>query len=444
MGEEVLQAVGAHGVLTLLLDLVVMDGEKLGRDRAVQYVPEGRGQDLVLGVGGNVPQVRTDLGLGQAQIYVVHAGMVAVIGAPAVDELAEVLGAHIQAVDLVGDVHEHLGALSGLGVFKGDAVIVMGVADVVKMLVDGLADINDPDLRAALLGHDDGVGLGAGGSAEAGQGAGHHVRGGQAHALHGHGADHDGQGGVGTAGDAHYAVVKPGVLHALHKAGNLNVQHTAAVVRKLRRVGRQMGMHPVDPAELRLLLLRAEVDQLVGAVAQVKAAGGPAQVHHVLHVKLGDDKAVLLFGPGQNGAVFGGHAEAGEHIVRAALALAGGRHEHAAFEAAGQGADAQLCLVGRGDSLREGGHLGNEGGSRLGVEGGGRDHRIHIRAQLHTDGEPGQHGAVKENVRPQRHGHAAQRQLGSIVLGRGEGTAGNILPGHQSQKRSVVYGGTAV
>lgn len=29
--------------------------------------------------------------------------------------------------------------------------------------------------------------------------------------------------------------------------------------------------------------------------------------------------------------------------------------------------------------------------------------------------------------------HAAQRHLGSIVLGRGEGTAGNILPGHQSQ-----------
>ena len=38
----------------------------------------------------------------------------------------------------------------------------MRVADIVKVLVDGLADVDNADLRANLLGDDDGVGLGAG------------------------------------------------------------------------------------------------------------------------------------------------------------------------------------------------------------------------------------------------------------------------------------------
>lgn len=85
--------------------------------------------------------------------------MVAVVGAPAVNELAEVLGADVKAVDLVGDIHEYLRALARLSVLKSDGVVVVRMSDIVKVLVNALTDIDYADLSADLLGNDDGVGL---------------------------------------------------------------------------------------------------------------------------------------------------------------------------------------------------------------------------------------------------------------------------------------------
>ena len=62
-----------------------------------------------------------------------------------------------------------------------------------------------------------------------GQSAGDDVRARKPHFLHGHGADHDGKSGVHTAGDAYDAVIEPCVLHALYKAGDLDIKHTLAV-----------------------------------------------------------------------------------------------------------------------------------------------------------------------------------------------------------------------
>ena len=69
----------------------------------------------------------------------------------------------------------------------------MSVADVIKVFVNALADVDDADLRADLLGDDDGVGLRAGGCAEAGQGARNDIRRGQTHALDRLCADHNGE-----------------------------------------------------------------------------------------------------------------------------------------------------------------------------------------------------------------------------------------------------------
>lgn len=67
----------------------------------------------------------------------------------------------VKAVELIGDIHEHLRALARLRVLEGDGVIVMRMTDIVKVLVDALADVDNADFRADLLGDDDGVGLGA-------------------------------------------------------------------------------------------------------------------------------------------------------------------------------------------------------------------------------------------------------------------------------------------
>ena len=71
----------------------------------------------------------------------------------------------------------------------------------------------------------------------------------EAHFLHGHGADHDGKSGVHTAGDANYAVVKPCVLHALYKAGDLDIKHTLAVGGQILCLFRQVRVLLVSAGE---------------------------------------------------------------------------------------------------------------------------------------------------------------------------------------------------
>ena len=252
VSEEVLQAVRADGILALLLDLIVMYRQKLRCYGAVKHIVERGLEDAILGLARDIADVRANLSLGQTHIDVVHAGMVAVIGAPAVDELAEILGTDVKAVELIGDIHEHLRALARLRVLEGDGVIVMRMTDIVKVLVDALADVDNADFRADLLGDDDGVGLGAGGGAEAGHSAGDDVRRGQPQLLDRHRADHDGKRGVHAAGDTDDAVVKSGVLHTLDKAGDLNVEHTLAVRGQIGLVRGQMRVLAVAAGQFGL------------------------------------------------------------------------------------------------------------------------------------------------------------------------------------------------
>ena len=83
-----------------------------------------------------------DQGLGDAGVDPVHRHMVAVVGAPAEGEFAEVAGADDEAAFGVGDVHQDLRALTRLGVLisnvLGDAV----VPDVTEMPLDGFRDGN--------------------------------------------------------------------------------------------------------------------------------------------------------------------------------------------------------------------------------------------------------------------------------------------------------------
>ena len=60
--------------------------------------------------------------------------MVAVVGRPAQHQLGKVTGAHHDAVLLVSDVHQDLGALSCLGIFIGHIGHAFIMADITKML----------------------------------------------------------------------------------------------------------------------------------------------------------------------------------------------------------------------------------------------------------------------------------------------------------------------
>ena len=72
----------------------------------------------------------THEGLGHARVDGVHRHVVAVVGGPAKCQLGEVAGANHQAALLVGNIHEHLRALSRLAVLVRDIVDGLVMANV--------------------------------------------------------------------------------------------------------------------------------------------------------------------------------------------------------------------------------------------------------------------------------------------------------------------------
>ena len=66
--------------------------------------------------------------------------MIAVIGAPSQSQFAEITGAQDDRIVLVGQVHQDLGALSGLSIFICDVMDFCVMADVLEVLTDRVMD----------------------------------------------------------------------------------------------------------------------------------------------------------------------------------------------------------------------------------------------------------------------------------------------------------------
>ena len=67
-------------------------------------------------------------------VHTVHGHMVAVVGRPAESKLAQVACADHHSAHLICDIHKHLCALSRLTILEHNAVIVIIVTDIFKML----------------------------------------------------------------------------------------------------------------------------------------------------------------------------------------------------------------------------------------------------------------------------------------------------------------------
>ena len=193
-----MELIGPHQVLGPLADGPVDGGEQLRGDGGIQNVLQHMGEGLVLLglVPGHVGHQMAHQSLGNGAVDPVHAHMVPVVGGPAQGQLGQIPGAHHQTAGLVGNVHEHLGALPGLTIFKGDVVVFHRLADVPKMTLDRLADVNALEGAAQPLGQLHGVVPGAVGGAEAGHGHGDDVAGRPVQQAHSHPGDEHSQGRV--------------------------------------------------------------------------------------------------------------------------------------------------------------------------------------------------------------------------------------------------------
>ena len=322
-----MELVGAHQVLRLLGDLPLDGGQQLRGDGGIQNIIQHGGELGILSllVVGDEAHQMPHQRLGDAGVDGVVAHMIAVVGAPAQRQLTEVAGADDQAPGGVGDVHEHLGALPGLAVFKGDGVVVHIVADVLEVTADTARDVHRPQRAAQPLRQQHRVGLGAVRGAEARHGDGDDVLRRTVQHLHGKGRDEHGQGGVQSAGQAHHRGLGAGVLHALLEAQRRHAQYLAAPLGAALLVLRHKGGGGDVAGQAGGGGLEVE-----GHAPHVRAAAGEGEGIHpaalgckLIHVDLADGEPGGKPPLRQQRAVFRNEVMAREHQIRGGLALAG-------------------------------------------------------------------------------------------------------------------------
>ena len=234
--EEVVELVGPNKVFCLLLDIPMVVGWcEFGTDGCVDDVEEGVSCRRILLC--YPADEMADKGLRDGAVDVVHGHVVGIVGAPAEGEFAEVACADDESTELVGYVHEYLGAFACLSVFVGDIVVGGVVSDVGKVLEAGFADGNFATGDSELLHEGLSVVVGAVCGAETRHGDADDVAAAAIEPVHGSDADEECECGVEPAADSNDEGACIGVYESLCECGYLDVENFMAALVECRSGG---------------------------------------------------------------------------------------------------------------------------------------------------------------------------------------------------------------
>ena len=360
---KIVQFIRANQLLGLLGDGAVLSGgQQFGADGRIQNIQQHIAQLLIAAGVGHILHNVTHQRFGHARVDTVHAHMVAVVGGPAEGQLAQVTGADDKAAVFVGVVHQLQRAHAGLAVLKGDIVGLRVLANVRKMAVDGVGDVDLGKADTQRLAQNFGVGAGAFSGAEAGHRQGYnffrvavqHLAG-----THGH---QQSQTAVQSAGDAQHGALGVGMLDALGEALRLDAQDQltafgtgGGILGHKRRGGdlpRQGQFH------------RRQLKLHAGVPGGLRHKGGVALalLHHAVQIQLGHSGAAFKGGSlGQQGAVFGNQVMPGKGHIGGAFAVAGVGVEIGTQQPCALPADKLAAVGSLADGLIAGGKVGNHG-----------------------------------------------------------------------------------
>ncbi len=448
-----MELIGPHQVLRPLGDFPLYGGQKLRGDGGIQDVFQHVVELRLLPIPGEVAHQMPYQGLGDGGVDPVHAHVIPVVGAPAQGQLAEVPGADDQAAVLIGDVHEHLGPLPGLGVFIGDGMVLRVVADVPEVAADALGDVHGPQGGPHLLRQEDGVVPRPVRGAEAGHGNGDDVRQGPVHHLHGKAGNQHRQGGVQPAGEAHHGALRPGVLQAPPKAqGDQEEDFPAPLVPVFSPLGDEG--HGGDVAgELGFALRQGEglpAPLVSGTLPQ--GLGPPALAGQALNVDFRHQQTPLKAALRQQGPVFRDHLVGSKDQIRGGLPRPGAGVDIAAEEL-GALHGHQLAAVGvLAHHVVAGGEVADDGGPVLGHPDGGGVRGPEVLADLKAQHQARHVFAPEDLARPEGNELLAQQgQALRLRRGRGEpalfvklAVIGQVGLGNHAQNFSFLYYNSAI
>ena len=453
---EVVKLVGTHQVLGLLGDVTALvGGKQLGADGSTQNVVEGFGQlvlpCLPLAVGGVGHQVAYQ-GLGDAAVDAVHGHMVAVVGRPTQGQLGEVTRTDYHTAHVVGDVHDDLGALAGLGVLVGHVADGGIMADVLEVLIDRIENIHGAEVHPQLLAEDGGVGLGADGGTEAGHGHRHDVGTGTTQQVHGPNHDQEGQGRIQSARNTQNDLFRPGGGDALLETVGLDGQDALAGVGAEDGVGGGEGVSVDETGQLGVL--HAEVEVILGDLPAGRGIeiADAAVVGDALQVQLGDGERLPIgkgCALGQDAAALGHDGVTAVDVVGGGLPCPAVSQQVGAEAAGGLPLDGHTAVFLGSHDLGGSRGIADHGSSRGDQTGGGRVGCEQIAAHLHTKAEGGEAVADEHLLGAQLGEATVAHPVNGEVLGRGRGKdtalgGGEAGLGDQTQDHTARHHGGAV
>ena len=113
-----MQLIRSNQFFCLLTDFSVFWRQKLRRNRRTQYIEQNFTQSLRRTLCLKRGQIAHE-GLGNGSVDPIHGHVIAVIGRPAQRKLGQISGSNHQPALLIGNIHQQIGALTRLCIFKG-------------------------------------------------------------------------------------------------------------------------------------------------------------------------------------------------------------------------------------------------------------------------------------------------------------------------------------
>ena len=449
-----MELIGSHQILGLLADLPLYGGQQLRRDGGIQNILQHIPQSFVLFriVPGQIRHQVPHQSLGNGGVDGIHAHMVAVVGAPAQSQLAEVAGSDDNAAGLVGNIHQHLGPLPGLGVFKGDGVIRHIVSDILEVAADAGGDIHGAQRGAQLLCQDHGVVPGAVRGAEARHGHRHNLCHGTVQHLHGKARNQHRQSGVQSAGEAHHRRLGAGMLQPLLEPQRGNEQNLPAPgVPVLLALGNK-GLGSDIPGELGGDRRQGKAAVILLFLRIAEGLGPAALIAELLHVDFGEKQSVFKALFSQQRSVFRDQLVGAEHHVGGGLALSGAGIEIAAQQLCRLRCHQLAAIAVLTQDLVAGREVADHRGAGPGHGRGRRLRRPQVLADLKTQHQLRQ--ILTGKNLPGAEGHRLLAAEGNVVILRRCGrklplfvklpVIGQMGLGYDAQNGSLLYNHRAV
>ena len=141
--KEVVQFIGTHQILRLLLDgAISLDRNQFGADRCIYNVEQDAAHlSIVVMLSLPLHQVAHE-GLGDTRIHAIHRHMVTIVGSPSECQLREVARTDYDSILTIGHIHKQLCTLARLAILIGSIVHINIVLNILKVLYASILNTN--------------------------------------------------------------------------------------------------------------------------------------------------------------------------------------------------------------------------------------------------------------------------------------------------------------